>query len=270
MVYQVCDVSFQYHANSGIVLDRVSLSVDAGEVVVLLGPNGAGKTTLLHCMINLLRPGEGRILLAGQELGSMKPKEIAALAAFVPQSHEPSFDYSVLEFVLLGRAPRTGLFGRPGRADEAACLEILGELDLMSLADRSYMELSGGERQQVLIARALAQEPRVLVFDEPTAHLDLGNQARVLRLIRRMADKGLGVLMTSHNPDHALMAGDKAAVLKKGGALVSGPTDRILDRELLSDVYGTDLRLVDVPGIGLRACLPFGPAASGRSEHEPA
>ena len=256
MIYQVSDVTFQYHTEGARVLDRVSLSVDAGEVVVLLGPNGAGKTTLLHCMMRLLKPSQGGILLDGRDLESLKPKEIASLAAFVPQSHEPSFDYSVLDFVLLGRAPRTGLFGRPGRKDEQFCLETLGELGLSELAGRSYMELSGGERQQVLIARALAQEPRILVFDEPTAHLDLGNQARVLRLIRRMADKGLGVLMTSHNPDHALMAGDRTAVLKKGGAL-------------LSEVYGTDLQLVPVPGIGLRACLPFESVTPGRSDDVP-
>lgn len=257
MLYHAKDLTFRYHPASPDVLDRVSLSVAEGEVVVLLGPNGAGKTTLLHLMINQLVPQGGQVLLSGKDVRSMKPKEIASLAGFVPQSHEPSFGYSVMDFVLLGRAPKMGIFGRPGELDEALCLDILSSLGLQNLASRSYLELSGGERQQVMIARALAQEPRILIFDEPAAHLDLGNQQRVLQLIRSMADRGMAVLMTSHNPDHALMAADRTALLSRGGKLTEGPTSQVLKEGILAEVYGTDIRIMDVPGIGQRACLPF-------------
>ncbi len=255
MGYQVENITFAYPSGKRPVLLDVSLSVEQGEVVVLLGPNGAGKTTLLLCMMNLLKTSAGRISIGGQNINELSPRELAGKVAYVPQSHEPAFDYTVLEFVLMGRAPKYGVFGRPDKRDETRCLEILEELGMLSLANQSYIEISGGERQQVLIARALAQEPDILLFDEPTAHLDFGNQQRALTLISSMAKRGHGVLMTTHHPDHALMMGDRTALLYKGGNLVEGLTRDIVTEERLISVYDTELCLIEIEKLGRQACL---------------
>jgi len=255
MGYRVDNISFTYPSGTKPVLREVSLSVEQGEVVVLLGPNGAGKTTLLLCMMNLLKPSKGEIFIDEDNIKALHPRALAGKVAYVPQSHEPAFDYSVLEFVLMGRAPKYGVFGRPDRMDETRCMEILEELGILHLASHSYIEISGGERQQVLIARALAQEPEILLFDEPTSHLDFGNQQRALTMIRRMAERGHGVLMTTHHPDHALMLGDKTALLYKEGELVEGLTHDIVTEERLNTVYDTELCLIEIEKLGRQACL---------------
>lgn len=255
MGYQVENITFTYPSGDRPVLQKVSLSVAQGEVVVLLGPNGAGKTTLLLCMMNLLRPTVGQICMDGKNIKDLTPRELAGKVAYVPQSHEPAFDYTVLEFVLMGRAPKYGVFGRPDRKDESRCLELLEELGILHLAAHSYVEISGGERQQVLIARALAQEPAILLFDEPTAHLDFGNQQRALTMIRKMAERGHGVLMTTHHPDHALMLGDRTALLHKDGKLVEGFTRDIITEERLFSVYNTELCLIEIEQLGRQVCL---------------
>lgn len=161
----------------------------------------------------------------------MAPREIARLVSYVPQNHEPSFGYTVKDFVIMGRAPRTGIFGRPTAEDEKICLQVMQEMGIDHLADRSYMEISGGERQEAMIARAIVQEPEVILFDEPTAHLDYGNQHRMLKMIRKMSQKGYAVVITTHNPDHALLLGDKAGILDKEGRMVSGPSREIITRK---------------------------------------
>jgi iron complex transport system ATP-binding protein len=255
MSYQVLDITFTYPNGSRPVLREVSLCVEPGQVVVLLGPNGAGKTTLLLCMMNLLKPALGQIDIDGQDIRDLSPREVASKVAYVPQSHEPAFDYTVLEFVVMGRAPKYGIFGKPDRGDEIRCLEILEELGISHLASKSCMEISGGERQQALIARALAQEPEMILFDEPTAHLDFGNQERALVQIKKMAERGHGVLMTTHHPDHALMLGDQTALLSKHGHLEQGPTATIVTEERLSSLYDTRLRLIEIEQLGRQACL---------------
>lgn len=255
MGYQVQNITFTYPSGDRPVLQELSLSVNQGEVLVLLGPNGAGKTTLILCMMNLLKPSAGHIFINDQNINELSARELAGKVAYVPQSHEPAFDYTVLEFVLMGRAPKYGVFGRPDRKDETRCLEILEELGILHLAPHSYIEISGGERQQVLIARALAQEPEILLFDEPTAHLDFGNQQRALTMINKMAERGHGVLMTTHHPDHALMLGDRTALLYKDGKLIEGATRDIITEERLTAVYDTDLCLIEIEKLGRQACL---------------
>lgn len=255
MGYQVENITFTYPGRERPVLRDVSLSLAQGEIVVLLGPNGAGKTTLLLCMMNLLKTTAGQISIDGQNINELTSRELAGKVAYVPQSHEPAFDYTVLEFVLMGRAPKYGVFGRPDRSDEIRCLEILEELGIMQLASHSYIEISGGERQQVLIARALAQEPEILLFDEPTAHLDFGNQQRALTMIHKMSERGHGVLMTTHHPDHALMLGDRTALLYKDGQLVEGSTREIITEERLTSVYDTELCLIEIEKLGRQVCI---------------
>ncbi|MBE6028739.1 MAG: ABC transporter ATP-binding protein [Clostridiales bacterium] len=254
-IYDVNNLTFSYRQGDRKVLDGVSLQLNRGDILCVLGPNGAGKTTLLNCMAGLLKPDAGEIILCGKDLKNMKAKEIASLAGYVPQMHTPAFDYTVMDFVLMGRAPKTGTFSRPKKEDESLCMDILGSMGIGGLASKSYLEISGGERQQVLIARAIAQQPEVILFDEPTAHLDYGNQHRVLNRIKQMAGEGFSVIITTHNPDHALLLGDKAAIVSKDGHIRQGSVEDIIAAERLREVYDIDLHLEYVEEINRVACF---------------
>lgn len=258
MIYEVKNITYQYPSSERKVLNGASAELKEGEILSILGPNGAGKTTLLNCMAGLLKPRSGMIKLCGKDLAAMSPREIAGIAGYVPQLHTPAFDYRVLDFVLMGRAPKTGMFGRPTKEDEDCCLRVLDSMQIGHLAEKSYIEISGGERQQVLIARAIVQEPKVILFDEPTAHLDYGNQHRVLRRIKKMAEEGFSVIITTHNPDHALLLGDKAAIVDRSGKITQGYSKDIITEENLRKVYDTDLRLLWIEELGRYACLAPG------------
>lgn len=255
MIYEVNELTFRYPAGGRNVLNKADLTLGKGEILCILGPNGAGKTTLLNCMAGLLRPQYGSIRLCGTELGKMGTREIAKIAGYVPQLHTPAFDYRVLDFVLMGRAPEIGIFSRPCAEEEQKCLEVLESMGLAHLAYKSYRNISGGERQQVMIARTLVQRPKVILFDEPTAHLDYGNQHRVLRRVKQMAEEGFSVVITTHNPDHALLLGDKAAIVERNGTVTQGECEQILTQETLRRVYETDLKLVWVEEAGRTVCL---------------
>ncbi len=254
-IYEVENISFRYPGYERDVLKGVSLCLHKGEILCILGPNGAGKTTLLSCMAGLLKPASGTVRLCGRDLREMSEKEIAKLTGFVPQMHVPAFDYRVIDFVLMGRAPHTGLFSRPSAAEEQQCREVLENMGLSHIADKSYLDISGGERQQLLIARAIVQSPEAILFDEPTAHLDYGNQHRTLRRIKQMASEGYSVVITTHNPDHALLLGDQAAIVSKDGTVVQGSSSDILTEEKLSEVYGMDIRIRYIEELGRAACL---------------
>jgi len=255
MIYEIEELTFSYPGSDRKVLDKASLNLGEGQILCILGPNGAGKTTLLNCMAGLLKPQSGRIRLLGRELETMKEKDIARIAGYVPQLHTPAFDYRVLDFVLMGRSPQMGAFGRPKAEDEAASLAVLESMGIGHLAEKSYRNISGGERQQVLIARAIVQQPKVVLFDEPTAHLDYGNQHRVLERIRQMAGEGFSVVITTHNPDHALLLGDQAAIVSRDGSIVQGSSEEIITEETLRRIYGIDLQLLWVEELGRKACL---------------
>ena len=255
MIYEVSGLTFSYPGSDRKVLDGASLSLEKGRILAILGANGAGKTTLLNCMAGLLKPDSGTIRLCGQDLDGMKEKEIARLIGYVPQIHTPAFDYRVLDFVLMGRAPETGIFSRPAAEDERICREILESMDIAHLAEKSYRNISGGERQQVLIARAIVQRPQAILFDEPTAHLDYGNQHKVLGRIRKMADEGYSVVMTTHDPDHALILGDQAAVVDRRGRVEQGELSEIITGKRLRDIYGIDIELRELDENGRKICV---------------
>lgn len=255
IIYEVENICFRYPGYEREVLNGASLSLRKGEILCILGPNGAGKTTLLSCMAGLLKPDSGSVRLCGRDLSGMSEKEIAKLVGFVPQMHVPSFDYRVIDFVLMGRAPHTGLFSRPTAGEEQKCMEVLENMGLDHIAFKSYLDISGGERQQLLIARAIIQSPEAILFDEPTAHLDYGNQHRALSRIKQMASEGYSVVITTHNPDHALLLGDQAAVVSKEGRVIQGSVSDILTEERLSEVYGMDIRIRYIEELGRTACL---------------
>lgn len=254
MILNINGLTYSYEDSERKVLNSVDLQIKEGDVMCILGPNGAGKTTLLNCMAGLLEYSEGNIEICERPQKEMSAKEIAGVIAYVPQTHTPSFDYSVMEFVLMGRAHNTSIFGRPGAEDEECCMNILRSMEIEHLADRSYINISGGERQQVLIARALAQEPEIVLFDEPTSHLDYGNQQRVLKKIMELSRAGIAAVITTHDPDHALLLGDKVAILDGDGHMTSGETDLITE-ERLRDIYNTDLRIMYVEELGRKVCL---------------
>lgn len=233
----------------------VTLQVRAGEVVALLGPNGGGKTTLLKTLLGLLPPQGGAVLLDGRPLAALSVRERARLIGYVPQSHHGTFAFTAFEIVLMGRTAHGGLFSRPSAADRAVAAAMLERLGIAHLAARPVTMISGGERQLVLVARALAQEPRFVVLDEPTASLDFGNQGKVMRQIRRLAADGLGVLFTTHDPNQALGHADRVALLRGGGVMAEGPVADILDAERLAALYGAPVETVAEPG-GRTAFLP--------------
>jgi iron complex transport system ATP-binding protein len=204
----------------------VDLAVGPREVVCLLGPNGSGKTTLFKTLLGLLPPQGGTLRLAGRPLATLRRAEIARRIAYVPQAHAAHFPYAVLDMVLMGRTAHLGPFARPGPRDHAAAMDALQTLGIADLAAADYTRISGGQRQLALIARALAQAAPLIVMDEPTASLDFGNQALVLREVRALAARGYGIVLSTHDPDHAFACATRVALLHDGGLLAQGPPPR--------------------------------------------
>ena len=256
ILLQATGVSCGYPGRT--VAHDVSLSLCAGEFLCLLGPNGCGKTTLFRTMLGFLRLEAGTILVNGQDLRSLSLRDIARTVGYVPQSHVPPFPYRVLDMVAMGRTAHLGFLGIPGRKDFAIASALLERLEIAHLAERPCTEISDGERQMCLVARALAQEPRLLVMDEPTASLDFGNQVRVLECLRSLVAEGLGVAMTTHLPDHAFLCADRVALMKDGKILSEGLPEEVVTEAALRHVYGVDVRVaeVEIDGIPVRTCIP--------------
>lgn len=226
-------------------LKDVSFTVGMGETVVLLGPNGCGKTTLLKCINALISPSKGRIDVLGKNTGTLGRAELSRLIGFVPQTHSPPFPYTVLDVVLMGRVSRMTIFQQPSRSDYAISEEALNLVGILQMKDRVYTHISGGERQLVLIARAIAQEPKVLLLDEPTAHLDFKNQQVVLRMVRKVArEKGLGVVMSLHDPNHALSFSDKVVLIGNGKVSAIGAPMDVVTPENIEKVYGIATKML--------------------------
>ena len=255
ILYDINNLSFSYPSLDRKVLDGVNLTISEGDVVSILGRNGAGKSTLLNCMLGLRKPQGGDIFLADKSLRERTEREIASIVGYVPQSYAPAFGHTVFDFVQMGCASRIGLFSYPGKKERNDTAAALSELGIEQLANRPYTEISGGERQQATIARAIVARPRIILFDEPTAHLDFGNQLRVLRIIKQLADKGFSVVITTHNPDHAMLLGGRAAILDRQGHLTSGLTEDILTEDSLKIVYDTDLKLKYIEEFGRKVCV---------------
>lgn len=255
MIYDIRNLCFYYPGNSHEVLNNVSFSLAEGEIFTILGPNGAGKSTLLRCMLNLLQPRQGTICLSGQNIAAMKPREIARQVSYVQQTQHPTFSYTVEDFVLMGRAPMLGLFARPGKSDRAQAARAMEEMGIFHLHNQRYTEISGGERQQAMIARAIVREPRAILFDEPTAHLDFGNQLRTLRMIKKLSRAGYAMVVTTHNPDHAILLGGHTAILYKDGRLRWGSTEEMVTEQNLRNVYDAELRLQYLPEFQRAVCI---------------
>jgi iron complex transport system ATP-binding protein len=237
--------AFSYGSGKEIFTD-LNLDVYDGEVFCILGPNGCGKTTLLSCLNSTLKLTNGHVFLRNQDMGLMKSDEVARKVGFVFQDHAISFPFSVLEVVRMGRAPHLGFFSSPSKEDTEIALNALETVGMFHLKDKPYTQLSGGEMQLVFIARTLAQQPEVVLLDEPTSHLDFRNQVLVLRMVGKLAEKGLTVIMSSHLPDHAFLYSSKVALMKEGRFLGVGKPEEVMTDESLSRTYGLNVRILSV------------------------
>lgn len=229
------DLHFAYRGRA--ILDGASLCARAGDVVALLGPNGAGKSTLLRLLLGLLVPTRGEVLVNGEALQRLTGRELARRIAYVPQSHATPFPYTVREVVLLGRLPSSGLLRAPTREDHDVVDDVLQRLSIKHLAERIYTEISGGERQLTLVARALVQRTRILIMDEPMASLDFGYQTRLAAHLRRLAEAGYAIIMSTHDPNFSRVSTTRVALLSGGRIIADGDPRKVLTRAAIATLY---------------------------------
>lgn len=239
MILEVKNGTFGYAKNSPVLQD-ISFSLSSGQITAVLGPNGAGKTTLLRAALGSLKWQKGGSYLDGKSIRSIPAREFFSHVAYVPQARGSSLPYTVLETVLLGRTGRLDVFSRPKDRDVAIAEEVLQELGISHLSPKRCSELSGGELQLVLIARALAQAPSLLILDEPESNLDFKNQLIVLDTMSSLKKKGIGCLFNTHYPAHALQRADTALLLNAGGEYLFGDTEDVVTEENLRKYFGVE------------------------------
>uniref|UniRef100_I2Q3C6 ABC-type cobalamin/Fe3+-siderophore transport system, ATPase component n=1 Tax=Desulfovibrio sp. U5L TaxID=596152 RepID=I2Q3C6_9BACT len=252
-VFEAEDLAFAY--NGIPVLRRVSFAVRSGALVCLLGPNGCGKTTLLRLMLGLLAPTGGHLLLAGRKAHAMPRREMAGRVAYVPQLHRMAFAYTVLEMVLMGRTVKTPFPGRPSSRDRDIAMNALCRFSIEHLADVPVTQLSGGQRQLTILARALAQRAQAFVLDEPMTGLDFGHQAKFLEILRELCAEGHTCVMSTHFPDHALWVADHVLMLREGHVVADGAPRDVVTSENLGRLYDTDISVHRI-GETIRVCVP--------------
>lgn len=258
MMLELQHVSCGYGPKT-IVRD-ISVSASSGEILCLLGPNGVGKTTLFKTILGFLKLQGGKILLDGEDITLWSRKDFAKMVGYVPQAHTPPFPFTVLDVVTMGRTAHLGAFASPSKRDVEIAEESLERLGVRFLQDQIYTEISGGERQMVLIARALTQQPKILIMDEPTSNLDFGNQIRVLEQVNRLAEEGLCVIMTSHYPDHAFLCSAKVALLQRKNRFQVGTVEEVVTEENMLSAYGVRVKIGTLQGdngVPVAACVPL-------------
>lgn len=254
MMLQATNLAFGYgRARIG---QDITLSVDHGEVLCLLGPNGSGKTTLFKTLLGLLPRQGGSLELNGKDISTFSRSQFARHIAYVPQATGAYFPFSVFDVVLMGRASRIDTFASPTMADRAKTQEALAILGIGHLAARPFTDISGGEKQMTLIARALAQEPELIVMDEPTASLDFGNQARVLSRISSFATSGMAVVVSTHDPSHAFACATRVALMQAGSLVAMGRPAEVLTSETLQALYGVGVAVAYLEQAGRHVCTP--------------
>ncbi len=251
--------SFRYGPHE--VFSGIDLDVFRGELLSILGPNGCGKSTLLRCLGGTLPLAAGSVRLDKADLSSLDAGTRARRIGFLFQNHTPTFPFPVLEVVSMGRAPHLGLFAVPSPKDIALAEQALGRVGILHLKDRPYTEVSGGERQLVLLARTLAQQPDIILLDEPTSHLDLRNQVHSLKMIAELAAQGVTMIMTTHDPNQALQFPGRVIMMKPGGTILVGLASEVITGAELTSTYGVDITVLEAPrrdGRGeIKLCSPW-------------
>jgi len=271
MIIEVSDASYSYNRGE-VIFEDIGFSVSQGEILSILGPNGCGKTTLLKCINALFSLDAGSVRINGKELHDFHQSDIGKTVGYVPQVSESTFPYTVLEMVLMGRAAHLALFSSPSQHDVDIAQSCLEDLGIAYLAERPYSNISGGQAQLVLIARAMAAEPQVLLLDEPTSHLDFRNQMVILNTLEKLsADKNIASIMTTHFPDHALSVSDKAMLMGDNKTGLSGDVSEVLSEENLQRVFGIDIRIIDFEDENnkIKTIVPLRKGALMAAPHEP-
>ena len=227
-----------------VVLKDITLSIESGNFVCVLGANGIGKTTLFKSMLGFIPIIDGSISIDGKSISSLSPRDLSEYLAYVPQAKSIVYDMNVLDVVVMGRARFIKKFSQPSDYDYEKAKEILMRLNIEKLSSKKYSELSGGEQQIVLIARALIQESNFIVMDEPASNLDFENQKKVLECLMQLSKQGVGIILSSHSPDHALFCNTKVVMIMKDKTILVGTIDQILTNQNLQAVYGVNIQLI--------------------------
>lgn len=254
MSISIKHLTFSYGKHE--VLHDLTFDIPDGTLVNVLGPNGVGKSTLFRCILGLNRDYEGEVIVNGKDMKHLSIKERAKEVSYIPQSHTPVYDYEVLDVVLMATGADLKPLSNPGCAQKQRAYDALARIGIEKFAHRPYTQISGGEQQLVLIARALAQDARTIVMDEPTSALDYGNTVRVLSCVRQLAREGLSIIQSTHNPDHAFLYSDKTLVLKEGRVDAYGPPGEVITSELISGLYSVDVEVNSLYGDKVRVCVP--------------
>ncbi|MGC1520089.1 MAG: ABC transporter ATP-binding protein [Steroidobacteraceae bacterium] len=259
VLMEVRGAAFKYAANA--IFEALDLDVSAGEVLTVLGANGCGKSTLLRCLAGTLNLSAGSVRVDGEELTGLDSTARARKVAILFQEHQVTFPFSALDIVTMGRTPYLSAFGSPSAQDREAAAQALEEFGLLQVKDRAYTELSGGERQLVLLCRTIVQRPAVILLDEPTAHLDFKNQVRCLDMIGRLAGRGVAIVSTSHDPNHAFLFPGRALLMQRNRSVAIGPPSEIINRASLAATYGIEVGVFCVerpaPAKKLTFCSPW-------------
>lgn len=241
-------IHFRYSPDDPVVLTDLSLDIPAGKITAILGPNGTGKTTLLLILLGLLKPFEGEVRVSGKSHREYSKRDLSQMIGLVPQFESIPFNFSVFEYVLLGRSPYLKPFQLPGEEDVRITDGALEAAGISHLSEKPVTEISGGERQLVHISRVLAQQTRILLLDEPTAHLDLENQNRILKLLKRMSFEGITAVMTTHDPNAAIFAANHFVLMDRGNISAQGDLSQVITAENLSLIYRTPIRVEQTNG----------------------
>lgn len=258
MILEMSNLSCGYDKKA--LVKNINESVYPGEICCILGENGVGKSTLFKTILKLIDPIDGCIFIDGEKIEKIPHKKLATKMAYVAQSHTPPFPYSVEEVITMGRMIHMSAFSSPSKKDMEIVDGIINEMQIGFLRDKAYNLISGGERQLVMIAKALAQEPQCLVLDEPTANLDYGNKVIVLNTIKHLAEKGMSIVFTTHDPEQALLLNAKTIILFKDNPSLSGDAVSVVNERTLKAAYDADIRVVEIvddKGNPVRVCLPL-------------
>lgn len=254
MSIEIRDLSFSY--GERLILDGINFKSENNQLISVLGPNGVGKSTLFRCMLGLLKGYKGKILLEGKDIRNLSVGDMARLIAYIPQSHYPSFNYSVFDMILMGTSVQVSSISSPGKKQIKLVEDALDKIGIYHLKDRGYMQISGGERQLVLLARALVQKAKILVLDEPTSNLDFGNQIKVLSQIKDLTKEGYTIIQSTHNPDQTFLFSDTILAMDGGRIVKYGRPDDVFSSDLIKKLYGVDVEIQSLYDDKVRLCIP--------------